>query len=59
MLDTPLSMCRSTRDSLLNLINPFVPDAPFPYPLKTSEDGKVFCFQGVEKECIVNKFVKM
>ena len=38
--------------------NPFVPNAPFLYPLKTSENLKVFwCFQGVEKGCIGNKWV--
>ena len=31
-------------------INPFIPNATFPYPLKTSEYVKVFwCFQRVEK----------
>ena len=31
-------------------INPFVPNAPFLYPLKTSESLTVlWCFQGVEK----------
>ena len=32
-------------------INPFVHDAPFPYPLKTSENGKVFSevFSGLRK----------
>ena len=30
--------------------NPFVPNAPFLYPLKASENRKVFwCFQGVQK----------
>ena len=41
-----------------NCVNPFVPNAPFLYPLKTSENRKVFwCFQGVEKGCIGNKRV--
>ena len=32
------------------LLNPFVSNAPFLYPLKASENRKVFwCFQGVEK----------
>ena len=32
------------------LVNPFVPNAPFLYPLKTSENRKIFwCFQGMEK----------
>ena len=40
-------------------INPFVPNALFLYLLKTSENLKVFrCFQGVEKECIGNEWVK-
>ena len=40
-------------------VNPFVPNAPFLYPLKTSENRKVFwCFQGVEKGCIENEWVK-
>ena len=39
-------------------INPFVPNAPFVYPLKTSENCKVFwCFQGVKKGCIGNVWV--
>ena len=41
-------------------INPFVLNAPLFYPLKTSENHKVFwCFQGVEKGSIVNKWVKL
>ena len=32
---------------------------PFSTPLKTSENRKVFCFQGVEKGCIGNKCVKL
>ena len=40
--------------------NSFVPYAPFPYPLKKSENLTVFlCFQGVEKECIGNEWVKL
>ena len=43
----------------LNTVNPFVPNAPFLYPLKTSESLTVFwCFQGVGKGCIGNKCVK-
>ena len=39
-------------------VNPFVPNAPFLYPLKTSENQKVLrCFQGVEKGCIGNEWV--
>ena len=40
-------------------IKPFVPNAPFLYPLKSSENRKVFrCFQGAEKGCIGNEWVK-
>ena len=40
-------------------INPFVPNAPFLYTLKTSENLMVFWyFQGVEKGCMENKWVK-
>ena len=35
--------------------NPFVSNAPFLYPLETSENR---CFQGVENGCIGNKWVK-
>ena len=41
-------------------LNPFVPNAPFLYPLKTSENRKVFrCFQRVDKGCIENEWVKL
>ena len=41
-------------------VNTFVPNAPFLYPLKTSENFTVFCcFQGVEKRCIENKWVNI
>ena len=40
-------------------INPFAPNVPFLYPLKTSENCEVFwCFQGVEKACGGNEWVK-
>ena len=39
-------------------LNPFVPNAPFLYPLKTSENLTVFlCFQELQKECIGDKCV--
>ena len=39
-------------------INPFVPNAPFLYCLKTLENRKVFWYiQGVEKGCFENKWV--
>ena len=42
------------------IINPFAPSAPFLYPLKTSEHLTVFwCFQGVEKGCIGDKWVNL
>ena len=44
----------------LSFLNPFVPNAPFVYPLKTSENHKVFwCFHGVEKRCIGNEWVNL
>ena len=44
--------------SFCNEFNPFVPNAPFLNPEKTSENLTVFwCFQGVGKWCIVNKWV--
>ena len=39
--------------------NPFVPNALLLCPLKTSVNHNVFCwFQGVEKGCIGNKWIK-
>ena len=41
-----------------NIFKLFVLNAAFLYPLKTSEDLKVFwCFQGVEKGCIGKEWV--
>ena len=43
----------------INFINSFVSNAPFLYPLETSENFSVFrCFQGVERGYIGNKWVK-
>ena len=40
------------------LLNPFVANAPFLYPLKSWENRKVFwCLQGVEKGCIESKWI--
>ena len=42
------------------LFNPFVSNAPLLYPLKTSENLTLFwCFHGIEKGCIGNKWVKV
>ena len=42
----------------LTFIIPFVSNAPYLYPLKTSENLKVFCCsQEVEKGCIENEWV--
>ena len=41
-----------------SIFHPFVSNAPFLYPLKTSENFMVFwCFKGVKKRCIGNKWV--
>ena len=43
----------------MSSVNPFVLSAPFLYLLKTPENLKIFwCFQGVEKKCIGNEWVK-
>ena len=45
---------------LCHLLKPFVLNAPFRYPLKTSEKLTVFwCFQEVEKGCIGNNWVNL
>ena len=44
----------------LMYVNPIVSNAPFLCLLKTSENPTVFwCFQGAEKGCIENKWVKL
>ena len=54
----PSWLCMSLLQKIL-LFNPFVSNAPSLYHLKTSENRKIFwCFQGVEKGCIGNKWVK-
>ena len=41
-------------------VNPFIPTAPFLYPLKTSEKRKVFwCFQWLEKGCIGDEWANV
>ena len=46
--------------TLILLINPFFLKALFLYPLNTSENLTIFwCFQGVEKWCIGNKWVNV
>ena len=42
---------------IMKTINPFVPNTPFLYPLKTSEIFMVL-FLGLEKGCIGNRWVK-
>ena len=45
---------------LILCLNPFIPNALFLYPLKTSENLTVcWCFQGVEKGCIGNEWVNI
>ena len=40
------------------LLNLFLPNAPFLYPLKTAENFTVFwCFEGLEKRCIGRELV--
>ena len=40
------------------ILTHLLPMQPFLYPSKTSENLTVFCFQGVEEECIGNEWVK-
>ena len=52
-------MAKGSLVNFVSNVNPFVPNAPFLYPLKISENREVFrCFQGEEKGCIGNKWVK-
>ena len=52
--------CLQAHNCLLNLLNPFVPNTVFLYRLKTLQNRKIFwCFQGVEKGCFGNEWVKM
>ena len=45
---------------IASILNPFVPNAPFLFLLKISENRKVFwCFQRVEKRWIWNEWVYM
>ena len=53
-----ISKCTYFQDSIF--VNSFVPNGPFLYTLKTSENLKVFWyFQGAEKGCIGNEWVKI
>ena len=52
----PLTNCPFSMATLMDILNPFVPNAPFLYPLKTSENLTAFCcFQCVEEGCIKNE----
>ena len=47
------------KENSIFMLNPFAHNAPFLYPLKTLENVTAFwCFQGLEKGCIGNKWVK-
>ena len=55
-----LGLWTDNRFTFKDHINPFVPYPPFLYPLKTSENRKVFWyFQGVEKRYIGNEWVNI
>ena len=57
---TPLVDTSSTLCFASGFLNTFVPNAPFPYSLKTSENLSVFwCFQRVGERCIGNEWVKI
>ena len=49
-----ISQTLSVKYDIFLLINPFVPNAPFLYSLNLTV---FWCFQGIEKRCIGNKWV--
>ena len=55
LLNSKALLVLERRKFIFLFINPFVPNAPFLYPRKTSENLKVF--QRVEKGCIGNEWV--
>ena len=55
--DVELMYLLPTLKMILLVINPFVCNAPFPYPLKTSEG--FLMFSGDRKGCIGSKWVKV
>ena len=57
-LEKHLWTATSAKDIFYVKFNPFVPNAPFLYPLKASENHKDFCFQRVEKGCIEKSWEK-
>ena len=58
LLVEPFCMLKNTHHIASPLQKKFVPNAPFIYPIKTSENITIFwCFRGVEKECIGNRCV--
>ena len=65
MMFTPIKVLCSTTTveefspKIIDNITLFVPNAPFLYPLKTSEKLTVFwCFQLVEKRYIGNEWIR-
>ena len=60
VMNTEKSQYRRTMSRNVASLNTFVPNAPFLYPLKTTESLMVFwCFQGMAKGCIGNELVKL
>ena len=57
-LENVLFISKSLNNKSPSVFNPFVPNAPFLYPLKASENRKGFCcFLGVKKGCIGSRWV--
>ena len=48
-----------SNETFINSLKPFVPNAPFLYPLKTLENRKCFYFQGVEKGSLGTNSLKL
>ena len=57
---SPVAWVKLVQDQLETCqLNPFLPNAPFLYPLETSENlfSVFWCFQEAEKGCIENEWV--
>ena len=50
---------KNSNETFINSLKPFVPNAPFLYPLKTLENWKFFYFQGVEKGSLGTNSLKL
>ena len=55
-----MSLLSEKRFASLGKFNPHVPNAPFLYPLRISQNHRVlWCFQRIEKGCTANEWAKL